>query len=128
MVFLNKSFSSKSFSFETNPYYTNNTRKKEHILFHCPKKTRPCQLEHLTKSRLNLVYKTFVHEVFYKFLNAWRAAWSPKTTVSAIELPPIRLFPCNPPATSPPAYNPLMGTKFLFKTSAFGDVLSPPIV
>merc|ERR1711966_108373 len=36
------------------------------------------------------------------------AATRPKTTQSRSELPPRRLLPCTPPATSPAAYNPGM--------------------
>merc|ERR1719330_1851013 len=58
---------------------------------------------------------------------ACRPETRPKTTQSSNELPPKRLLPWIPPATSPAAYNPLMGFPSAFTTNEFVSTSRPPI-
>merc|ERR1719382_197113 len=61
------------------------------------------------------------------YLVAARPATRPKTTQSSSELPPRRLFPCTPPATSPAAYNPLITLPPAPTTAESQSISRPPM-
>merc|ERR1712226_1309746 len=54
-------------------------------------------------------------------------ATRPNTTQSNKELPPKRLLPCTPPATSPAAYKPGMALPSSPITAEFTSISRPPM-
>merc|ERR1712107_98154 len=60
-------------------------------------------------------------------LQAALAATRPKTTQSRSELPPRRLFPCTPTATSPAAYKPGIALPLGPMTAESQSISKPPM-
>merc|ERR1711972_39244 len=60
-------------------------------------------------------------------LQAALAATRPETTQSSKELPPRRLLPCTPPATSPAAYRPGIALPLGPSTAESQSISRPPM-
>jgi len=72
-------------------------------------------------SEVSFIFEPSMH------LAACLPATRPNTTQSSKELPPRRLFPWTPPATSPAAYNPLIAFPFWFTTKELTSISKPPM-